>query len=195
VPRARRAIGLTLIALVAAACSGSGTPSASEALKDPAASAGGAPDPAASMVGTWRTGPVPFSDIELAITAEQLPAEDFETWAEDQQLAPWPEDPAAPSTLTMELTLNEEGTFMVVVEANGERLGIAEQGSWTYDGENLNLATGAGLVNHVLLTPTTDGDRMTFTVLDIQEADHDAAYAHLLNALALYASGLFTRTD
>jgi hypothetical protein len=36
---------------------------------------------------------------------------------------------------------------------------------------------------------------MTMTVLDIQEADQDAAHAHLLNAVALYASGLFTRSD
>lgn len=194
-PRARHALVLTAVAISVAACSGSATPSASEARKDPAASAGGAPAPAASLVGTWRTEPVPFVDIETAIGAEGLPPEDFEMWAEAQHLAPWPEDPQALSAITMELTLNDEGTWMVVVEANGERLGIAEQGSWTYDGETLNLATGPGLVNHVLLTPTTDGDALTFTVLDIQEADHDAAYAHLLNAVALYASGLFTRAD
>ena len=110
-------------------------------------------------------------------------------------MVPWPAGDGEPGALATEMTLEEDGTFLVTVESNGERLGIAEQGTWTWDGEILNLSTGPGLVNQVLLTPTLTGDYLAMTVLDIQEIDHDAAYAHLLRAVAYYASGTFTRAE
>jgi hypothetical protein len=190
----RRIGPLLALVLVVGACA---APTGSGASAEPSALAKApAPgDPAVELAGTWRTGDVPFEDIEAAIVAEGLPAEDFETWAEAQQMIPWPAEDGAETAILVELELHDDATFMVTVESAGERLGIAEQGTWSVHGTELNLATGPGLVNHVLLTTDLAADTLALTVLDIQEADHDAAYAHLLNAVAYYASGAFTRSD
>ena len=145
------------------------------------------------LAGTWSTGSVSFSDVHAAMLDAGLEDSDFAAWAEGQDLAPWPEDPATPSEIAMELRFTTDGRWEVSVESGGQSIGVVDAGTYELRDAELDLTSAAdgdvGTFGAELGT-----DSLTLELLDtVEVGSADAAYTHQLYAIALFASAPFER--
>ena len=145
------------------------------------------------LTGTWSTGSVSFSDLRAAMLDAGLEDSDFVAWAEGQDLAAWPEDPAQPSTIVMELEFTTDGRWEVSVDSGGQSIGVIDAGTYELSDAELDLTSDAdGDVGR--FGAKLQADSLTLTLLDtVEVGTTEAAYIHQLYAMALFASAPFTR--
>ena len=151
------------------------------------------PGPSDPLAGTWSTGSVSFRDVRAAMLAAGLTDADFVAWAEGQDLAPWPEDPAKPSSIAMELRFTTDGRWEISVDSGGQSIGVVDAGTFELGDGQLDLTSDAdgdvGSFDAALETGS-----LTLTLLGTDEVGTtEAAYIHQLYAVALFTSAPFVR--